>query len=141
MVAKILVKIDICKGLSSKISVQSKDGDFVQILDYVGVPFQCHHCHTYGHLMEKCPLPFRARKPLFEEGLEASKEVGAAAAVGVRNNEPVEDREMDSIPVVQVVSSEPPFTSVPCKVDNGMKEPRGFYEVSLKTGVTLVSPS
>ena len=100
LVAKILVKIDTCMGLSSEITVQSKDGDFVQILDYVGVPFRCHRCHTYGHLMAKCSLPFRAHKPLFEEGLEASKEVGAAAAVGVRNNEPVEDREMDSIPVV-----------------------------------------
>ena len=59
-VAKILVNIDMCKGLSSEITVQSKDGDFVQILDYVGVPFRCLRCHTYGHLVAKCPLPFKA---------------------------------------------------------------------------------
>ena len=29
MVAKILINIDMCKGLSSEITVQSKDGDFI----------------------------------------------------------------------------------------------------------------
>ena len=54
-VAKIMVKIDLRLGLSAEINVQSKDGDFVQILDYVGVPFKCHRCHVHGHLVASCP--------------------------------------------------------------------------------------
>ena len=57
-VAKIMVKIDLRMGLSAEINVQSKDGDFVQLLDYVGVLFRCHRCHVHGHLVANCPLPF-----------------------------------------------------------------------------------
>ena len=53
-VAKILVKIDLKLGLSSEISIKTKDGDFSQVLDYEGVPFRCHRCHAYGHLVASC---------------------------------------------------------------------------------------
>lgn len=63
-VAKILVNIDIRLGLSAAIKVQSKDGDFTQLLDYVGVPFRCHRCHSQSHLVACYPLPFRKSKPM-----------------------------------------------------------------------------
>jgi len=66
-VAKIMVKIDLRLGLTTEITIQGKDGEFTQILDYEGVPFRCHRCHVYGHLVDSCPYPFRASRSLFEE--------------------------------------------------------------------------
>ena len=66
-VAKIMVKIDLKLGLSSEISVKTKDGDFTKLLDYEGVPFRCHRCHAYGHLVDSCPYPYRDSIKRIEE--------------------------------------------------------------------------
>jgi hypothetical protein len=58
-VARILVKIDLKKGLLQEITIDSAAGTFVQTLDYEGIPFRCHRCHIYGHGMASCPLPFK----------------------------------------------------------------------------------
>ena len=66
-VAKIMVKIDLKLGISSEISVKTKDGDFSQVLDYEGVPFRCHRCHAYGHLVASCPYPYRVSVNRFKD--------------------------------------------------------------------------
>jgi len=60
--ARILVSLDLSKGLAKKINLQYKDYVFEQILDYEHLPFRCHRCHEYGHLAKDCPL-FRRRRP------------------------------------------------------------------------------
>jgi hypothetical protein len=58
-VARILVKLDLKKGLPQEITINSAAGTFVQMLDYEGIPFRCHRCHVYGHGVASCPLPFK----------------------------------------------------------------------------------
>jgi len=75
-VAKIMVKIDLKLGLSSEISVKTKDGDFTQVLDYDGVPFRCHRCHAYGHLVASCPFPYRGGVKRIDEVSDDEKGKG-----------------------------------------------------------------
>ena len=86
-VAKILVKIDLKLGLSSEISVKTKDGDFSQVLDYEGVPFRCHRCHAYGHLVASCRYPYRVSvnrfKAVSDNELGKGEEEGRSAGEGV----------------------------------------------------------
>ena len=49
--------------------------DVIQDLDYEGVPFQCHHCHSMEHLVAQCIHPFHGRK-MCEGKREWTKEVG-----------------------------------------------------------------
>jgi len=58
-VARILVKLDLKKGLPQEFTINSATGTIVQMLDYEGIPFRCHRCHVYGHGVESCPLPFK----------------------------------------------------------------------------------
>jgi hypothetical protein len=58
-VARILVKINLRKGLLQEITIDSAAGTFVQTLDYEGIPFRCHRCHVYGHGVANFPLPFK----------------------------------------------------------------------------------
>ena len=48
--AKVLVEVDITKGLISEIDIVC--GDFVttQRLDYLHMSFRCNYCHKMGHL-------------------------------------------------------------------------------------------
>ena len=48
---KVLVLIDIRKGLASDIVIKRGEFVFSQPLDYVGVPFKCNRCHGYGNLV------------------------------------------------------------------------------------------
>lgn len=54
----ILVLLDLQEGLASKVKLSSQYGEFTQILDYEGVPFRCHRCHSLKHLVAQCDNPF-----------------------------------------------------------------------------------
>jgi hypothetical protein len=56
---RILVNIDIRQGLEFELEIETSSGSFIQLLDYEGVPFQCHRCHTLDHLVAQCTFPFR----------------------------------------------------------------------------------
>jgi hypothetical protein len=57
-VARVLIKIDMVKGLAESLEIEVGDGSHTQLLDFYGIPFQCVHCHLYGHVVEYCPWPF-----------------------------------------------------------------------------------
>jgi hypothetical protein len=60
-VARILVQINLRKGLYQEITIESVTETFVQTLDYEGIPFRCHRCHVYGHGVANFPLPFKGK--------------------------------------------------------------------------------
>ena len=58
--AKILIELDITKGLSAEVEILCHDRLFVQRLDFQGIPFRCNVCRETGHLQCDCPS-FRKR--------------------------------------------------------------------------------
>ena len=52
--ARILVEIDISKGLLEKIMLDSSIGSWIQLLNYEGIPFRCRKCHKTGQLAAVC---------------------------------------------------------------------------------------
>jgi hypothetical protein len=59
--ACILVLIDLREGLAEDIFLSTKYGEINQTLDYEGVPFRCHRCHSADHLMAQCDKPFSGK--------------------------------------------------------------------------------
>ncbi|XP_059068774.1 uncharacterized protein LOC131859220 [Cryptomeria japonica] len=53
---RILVELDVFKGLPAEIVINSSFGSWVQSLDYEGIPFRCHRCFTTGHATKNCGL-------------------------------------------------------------------------------------
>jgi hypothetical protein len=53
-----LVDLDISKGLFESIDLVLEGKRYVQLLDYVNIPFRCSKCHLYGHVMKDCSKPF-----------------------------------------------------------------------------------
>lgn len=58
-VVRILVLLDLREGLSPEIFLNMVLRDVVHELDYEGVPFRCHLCHSEEHLVAQCDWPFR----------------------------------------------------------------------------------
>lgn len=57
--AHILVSMDLREGFMENICLEIVVGPLIQLLDYDGVPFQCHRCHTLGHMIAQCNIPFQ----------------------------------------------------------------------------------
>ena len=55
-VAQILVLMDFKKGFPPGIEIVTPGGQITQLLDYEGIPFRCHRCHHYGHMVADCSL-------------------------------------------------------------------------------------
>ena len=56
--ARILVLLDLREGPSPDVCLDTKYGKMTQILDYEGVPFHCHRCHSMEHLVAQCDRSF-----------------------------------------------------------------------------------
>ena len=54
--ARILVDIDVSKGLLAKIILSYSKGSWTQSLDYEGLPFRCKKCFNTGHMVAKCEI-------------------------------------------------------------------------------------
>lgn len=52
--ARILVEIDVSKGLPAEVLLKSSRGSWIQSLDYEGVPFRCRRCFKIGHAAAQC---------------------------------------------------------------------------------------
>ncbi|GLJ19278.1 hypothetical protein SUGI_0346720 [Cryptomeria japonica] len=50
----ILVEMDVSKDLPAEISLKSSRGNWVQPVDFEGVPFRCRRCFKTGHLATSC---------------------------------------------------------------------------------------
>ena len=57
----ILVLLDLREGLALEVCLNMEYGDVNQILDYEGVPFHCHRCHSVAHLVAQCDRPFSGK--------------------------------------------------------------------------------
>lgn len=53
-VARILVGLQIYKGLADRLPIQYSCGTHVQPLNYEGLMFRCHRCHEWGHMVAEC---------------------------------------------------------------------------------------
>lgn len=53
-VARILVGLQIYKGLADRLPIESASGTHIQLIDYKGLPFRFHRCHELGHLVAQC---------------------------------------------------------------------------------------
>lgn len=52
--ARILVNIDVSKGLPAELEIESSLGSWVQPLDFEGIPFRCRKCFQTGHVAAWC---------------------------------------------------------------------------------------
>lgn len=55
-VERILVHMEFKKGFPPDIGVVTPKGRLIKLLDYEGIPFRCHKCHHYGHMVDSCPM-------------------------------------------------------------------------------------
>ena len=53
---KVLVEVDITKGLIPEIEIDCGDRVITQRLDYLHMSFRCNLCHDTGHLRNTCHL-------------------------------------------------------------------------------------
>lgn len=124
-VAKIMVKIDLRLGLTTEITIQAKDGEFIQQLDYEGVPFRCHRCHVYGHLVDSCPYPFRASISLIDKDVVGETAPSPAASIPVHGGGDCGVIDQGLAPVMgvpccgEVVIHDRPLEDIPI-VDRGL---------------------
>lgn len=52
--ARILVNIDVSKGLLAEIEIESSLGSWVHPLDFEGILFRCRKCFQTGHVVARC---------------------------------------------------------------------------------------
>lgn len=54
--ARICAYMNITEPLPDLIELEYHDEIWNQTLDYEHIPFRCHRCHEYGHLLRECPI-------------------------------------------------------------------------------------
>ena len=53
-IAKVLVELDVSKGILLDIEIVGDNSVFTQRLDYLNIPFICNYYHETCHLKAKC---------------------------------------------------------------------------------------
>ena len=48
--------MDVSGELPEAISLEFKDEEWIQSIDYEQIPFRCKRCHEHGHLFREFPL-------------------------------------------------------------------------------------
>jgi hypothetical protein len=48
--------MNISKALPGSVTLEYKDEEWVQTIDYEHIPFHCRKYHEHGHLFRECPL-------------------------------------------------------------------------------------
>jgi hypothetical protein len=64
-VARILVSLNLRKGLSNILELTRGGLLFRKTLDYKGIPFKCHRCHKHGQRVVDFTLPMKRIVPIF----------------------------------------------------------------------------
>lgn len=117
-VARILVRLNPDEGLEESINLQYQEYVFEQQLDYELLPFRCHCCHEYGHLVRDCPLGRRRRRPSkYEDQREDSVRKGKDP-VGMSGlaAKPMEGIQSQGAEIPALTANEPaPVEEVPIK--------------------------
>jgi hypothetical protein len=48
--ARICIEMDVSRALPEAISLEFRDGEWIQSIDYEQIPLRCKICHEHGHL-------------------------------------------------------------------------------------------
>jgi hypothetical protein len=54
--ARICIEMDVSGALPEAISLEFRDEEWIQNIDYEQIPFRCRRCHEHGHLIREFPL-------------------------------------------------------------------------------------
>jgi hypothetical protein len=54
--ARICIEMDVSGALPEAISLEFRDEEWIQRIDYDQILFRCRICHEHGHLLRECPL-------------------------------------------------------------------------------------
>jgi hypothetical protein len=54
--ARICIEMDVSGALPEAISLEFRDEEWIQSIDYEQIPFRCRRCHEHGHLIRECSL-------------------------------------------------------------------------------------
>eukprot|EP00253_Pinus_taeda_P015231 PITA_15231 len=54
--ARICVYMNIANPIPDTVELEYHEEVWQRTLDYEHIPFRCHRCHEYGHLVKECPL-------------------------------------------------------------------------------------
>jgi len=63
--------MDFQKGFPAEMGIVTEWGPVTQTLDYEGIPFKCHRCHAYGHVVANCSM---VPRPIHIEEIDEEKE-------------------------------------------------------------------
>ena len=77
-VARILVNLNVRKGLGGEMDLTWGDYTYAQKLVYENIPFKCRRFHQYGHLIKNCKLPLRTRGMVYGRNKDSQKNVGSS---------------------------------------------------------------
>jgi hypothetical protein len=53
---RIYIEMDVSRALSKAISLEFRDEEWIQSIDYEKIPFRYRICHEHGHLIKECSL-------------------------------------------------------------------------------------
>ena len=62
--AKVMVKLNISKGLLADIEIIWGSRVFHQMLDYLHIPFRNYYCSEVGHVKAKYPFLLKEERPI-----------------------------------------------------------------------------
>jgi hypothetical protein len=54
--ARICIEMDVSGALPEAISLEFRDEEWIQSINYEQIPFRCRRCHENGHLIRECLL-------------------------------------------------------------------------------------
>jgi hypothetical protein len=52
---RIWIEMDVSGALPEAISLEFRDEEWIQSIDYEQIPFRCRRCHEHGHLIREYP--------------------------------------------------------------------------------------
>jgi hypothetical protein len=53
---RICIEMHVSGALPEAISLEFRDEEWIQNIDYEQIPFRCTRCHEHGHLIREFPL-------------------------------------------------------------------------------------
>jgi hypothetical protein len=61
--SRICIEMDVSGALPESISLEFRNEEWIQSIDYEQISFQCKRCHEHGHLLRECPLNKKKQEP------------------------------------------------------------------------------
>jgi hypothetical protein len=64
--ARICIEMDVSRALPEAISLEFRDEEWIQSINYEKIPFRCRRFHEHGHLFRECPLNKKSRRGKYQ---------------------------------------------------------------------------